>query len=72
LVVEAAGTSAAAVGFDGLGQVGVLYHGLEVLGGWRLPPRERSLYTIIEVFLVGLNRPAILSAAEPVAATPAE
>src|SRR6266436_1581967 len=29
----AAGTSAAAVGFDKLGQVGVLYHGLEVLGG---------------------------------------
>ena len=28
-----AGTSAAAVGFDKLGQVGVLYHGLEVLGG---------------------------------------
>jgi AGZA family xanthine/uracil permease-like MFS transporter len=29
----AAGTSAAAVGFDKLGQVGVLYRGLEVLGG---------------------------------------
>jgi len=29
----AAGTSAAAVGLDKLGQVGVLYHGLEVLGG---------------------------------------
>jgi AGZA family xanthine/uracil permease-like MFS transporter len=29
----AAGTSAAAVGMDKLGQVGVLYHGLEVLGG---------------------------------------
>jgi len=29
----AAGTTAAAVGFDKLGQVGVLYHGLEVLGG---------------------------------------
>ncbi|HEY0792133.1 MAG TPA: hypothetical protein VGD78_13805 [Chthoniobacterales bacterium] len=29
----AAGTSAAAVGFDKLGQTGVLYHGLEVLGG---------------------------------------
>lgn len=29
----AAGTSAAAVGFDKLGQVGVLYHGLEVMGG---------------------------------------
>jgi AGZA family xanthine/uracil permease-like MFS transporter len=29
----AAGTSAAALGFDKLGQVGVLYHGLEVLGG---------------------------------------
>ncbi|MEF7612839.1 hypothetical protein V4F39_02880 [Aquincola sp. MAHUQ-54] len=29
----AAGTSAAAVGFDKLGQMGVLYHGLEVLGG---------------------------------------
>jgi AGZA family xanthine/uracil permease-like MFS transporter len=29
----AAGTNAAAVGFDKLGQVGVLYHGLEVLGG---------------------------------------
>src|SRR5213078_1398683 len=29
----AAGTSAAAVGFDKLGQVGVLYHGLDVLGG---------------------------------------
>jgi AGZA family xanthine/uracil permease-like MFS transporter len=29
----AAGTSAAAVGFDKLGQVGILYHGLEVLGG---------------------------------------
>ncbi len=28
----AAGTSAAAVGFDKLGQVGVVYHGLEVLG----------------------------------------
>jgi hypothetical protein len=33
LVVEAAGTNAAAVGFDGLGQVWVLYHGLEALGG---------------------------------------
>src|SRR5439155_21874102 len=29
----AAGTSAAAIGFDKLGQVDVLYHGLEVLGG---------------------------------------
>jgi adenine/guanine/hypoxanthine permease len=29
----AAGTSAAAIGFDKLGRVGVLYHGLEVLGG---------------------------------------
>jgi AGZA family xanthine/uracil permease-like MFS transporter len=29
----AAGTSAAAVGFDKLAQVGVLYHGLDVLGG---------------------------------------
>jgi AGZA family xanthine/uracil permease-like MFS transporter len=29
----AAGTSAAAIGFDKLGQVGILYHGLEVLGG---------------------------------------
>src|SRR5262249_58666983 len=29
----AAGTSAAAIGFEKLGQVGVLYHGLEVLGG---------------------------------------
>src|SRR6185295_10735425 len=29
----AAGTSAAAVGLDKLGQVGVLYHGLEVLAG---------------------------------------
>lgn len=29
----AAGTSAAAIGFDKLGQTGVLYHGLEVLGG---------------------------------------
>ncbi len=29
----AAGTSAAAVGFDKLGQVGILYHGLEVIGG---------------------------------------
>jgi AGZA family xanthine/uracil permease-like MFS transporter len=29
----AAGTSAAAVGFDKLGQAGILYHGLEVLGG---------------------------------------
>jgi adenine/guanine/hypoxanthine permease len=29
----AAGTNAAALGFDKLGQVGVLYHGLEVLGG---------------------------------------
>src|SRR5438552_7877962 len=28
----AAGTSAAAVGLDKLGQVGVLYHGLEVMG----------------------------------------
>src|ERR1700704_2826760 len=31
--LAAAGTNAAAVGFDKLGQVGVLYHGLEVLGG---------------------------------------
>src|SRR5437588_4103170 len=29
----AAGTSAAAVGLDKLGQVGVLYHGLELMGG---------------------------------------
>ena len=29
----AAGTNAATVGFDKLGQVGVLYHGLETLGG---------------------------------------
>jgi AGZA family xanthine/uracil permease-like MFS transporter len=29
----AAGTSAAALGMDKLGQVGVLYHGLEILGG---------------------------------------
>src|SRR4051794_17179921 len=32
-MLGAAGTSAAAVGLDKLGQVGVLYHGLEVLGG---------------------------------------
>src|SRR5438876_1224384 len=31
--LTAAGTSAAAVGLDKLGQVGVLYHGLEVLAG---------------------------------------
>jgi AGZA family xanthine/uracil permease-like MFS transporter len=31
--LTAAGTSAAAVGMDKLGQVGVLYHGLAVLGG---------------------------------------
>src|SRR5262249_28907453 len=31
--LTAAGTTAAAVGFDKLGQVGVLYHGLELLGG---------------------------------------
>src|SRR6516162_4689303 len=31
--LAAAGTNAAAVGFDKLGQTGVLYHGLEVLGG---------------------------------------
>jgi len=31
--LTAAGTTAAAVGMDKLGQVGVLYHGLEVLGG---------------------------------------
>jgi AGZA family xanthine/uracil permease-like MFS transporter len=31
--LTAAGTSAAAIGLDNLGQVGVLYHGLEVLGG---------------------------------------
>src|SRR5256886_5414686 len=33
----AAGTSAAAIGFDKLGQVGVLYHGLEVLRGGSIP-----------------------------------
>jgi AGZA family xanthine/uracil permease-like MFS transporter len=32
-VLGAAGTNAAAVGFDKLAQVGVLYHGMEVLGG---------------------------------------
>ncbi|MDD5320526.1 MAG: regulator [Methylococcales bacterium] len=31
--LDAAGTSAAAIGLDKLGQSGVLYHGLEVLGG---------------------------------------
>src|SRR5216110_1667762 len=31
--LTAAGTNAAAIGFDKLGQVGVLYQGLEVLGG---------------------------------------
>jgi AGZA family xanthine/uracil permease-like MFS transporter len=31
--LAAAGTSAASVGFDKLGQTGILYHGLEVLGG---------------------------------------
>jgi adenine/guanine/hypoxanthine permease len=31
--LNAAGTSAVAIGLDKLGQVGVLYHGLEVLGG---------------------------------------
>src|SRR5947208_4210687 len=31
--LTAAGTNAAAVGMDKLGQVGVLYHGLDVLGG---------------------------------------
>src|SRR5207253_11378437 len=31
--LAAAGTNAAAVGVDKLGQTGVLYHGLEVLGG---------------------------------------
>jgi AGZA family xanthine/uracil permease-like MFS transporter len=31
--LTAAGTSAAAIGFDNLGQVGVLYQGLQVLGG---------------------------------------
>ena len=29
----AAGTNAAAVGIDKLGQIGILYQGLEVLGG---------------------------------------
>src|SRR5437763_9554028 len=32
-ILGAAGTNAAAVGMDKLGQVGVLYHGLEILGG---------------------------------------
>ena len=32
MVYGAAGTNAMAVGFDKLGQVGVVYHGLEVLG----------------------------------------
>ena len=32
-VLGAAGTSAATIGLEKLGQVGVLYHGLEVLGG---------------------------------------
>jgi AGZA family xanthine/uracil permease-like MFS transporter len=31
--LNAAGTSAAAIGLDKLGQAGVLYHGLEVMGG---------------------------------------
>jgi AGZA family xanthine/uracil permease-like MFS transporter len=31
--LQAAGTTAAAVGMEKLGRVGVLYHGLEVLGG---------------------------------------
>jgi AGZA family xanthine/uracil permease-like MFS transporter len=31
--LQAAGTTAAAIGFDKLGQFGVLYHGLGVLGG---------------------------------------
>src|SRR5947199_6654294 len=33
VALNADGTNAAQVGFDKLGQVGVLYHGLEVLGG---------------------------------------
>ena len=31
--LAAAGTNAAAVGYDKLGNVGVLYHGLELMGG---------------------------------------
>ena len=31
--LAAAGTNAAAVGYDKFGNVGVLYHGLEVMGG---------------------------------------
>jgi AGZA family xanthine/uracil permease-like MFS transporter len=34
----AAGTNAAAVGLDKLGQVGVLYHGLATLGGGATSP----------------------------------
>ena len=47
----AAGTNAAAVGLDKLGQVGVLYHGLEVLGAapssaaWSSAPSARSSST---------------------------
>src|SRR5262249_60784414 len=34
--LAAAGTNAAAVGYDKLGNVGVLYHGLELMGGGAL------------------------------------
>jgi adenine/guanine/hypoxanthine permease len=46
----AAGTSASAVGFDKLGQVGVLYHGLDVLGGG--PTLAGIMLAAIAVFII--------------------
>ncbi len=46
----AAGTSAAAVGFDKLGQVGILYHGLETLGGGAI--LSSLILGAIAVFLI--------------------
>ncbi|MEO8004510.1 MAG: regulator [Betaproteobacteria bacterium] len=46
----AAGTNAAAVGFDKLGQVGILYHGLEVIGGGAI--LGGLILTSIAVFVI--------------------
>jgi AGZA family xanthine/uracil permease-like MFS transporter len=46
----AAGTSAAAVGYDKLAQVGVLYHGLDVMGGG--PTLAGIVLAAIAVFII--------------------
>jgi AGZA family xanthine/uracil permease-like MFS transporter len=57
--LSAAGTDAAAVGFDALTQAGVLYHGLEVLGGGAI--LSAVVWSGLAISMIDRNRVASVS-----------